>query len=218
MLSKFIISLTFIFICQAFKFYHAKSFIQNNRNVISLSDVNKNMNLDEAVDFSSLTSEQSTIPSDVQVPYNGIIDYIGNTKLLSSEDNNTKRWNTHHINYKKQTRKEIFWTKFNLWKQYPWKKFKGEAIIKIKVGGSLSIESISANRFPFSGPVDLEPINSLTDFMNLLLYSAYDPRIKGIFMEIEPLSCGYAKLQEVRRMIDFFKQTGTCSCSSRCNR
>lgn len=38
--------------------------------------------------------------------------------------------------------------------------------------------------------------------------AAYDPRISGIYLHIEPLSCGWGKAEEIRRHIVDFKKSG----------
>ncbi len=35
--------------------------------------------------------------------------------------------------------------------------------------------------------------------------AAYDPRISGIVLKVSPLSAGWAKLQEIRQYIEFFR-------------
>eukprot|EP01034_Spumella_vulgaris_P021842 gene21842-27913_t len=42
----------------------------------------------------------------------------------------------------------------------------------------------------------------------ILNYAAYDPRISAIFIDIGHLQCGYAKLTELRRALDLFRQSG----------
>lgn len=39
--------------------------------------------------------------------------------------------------------------------------------------------------------------------------AAYDPRISGIYLHIEPLNCGWGKVEEIRRHILDFKKSGT---------
>lgn len=38
--------------------------------------------------------------------------------------------------------------------------------------------------------------------------AALDPRIKGIAIEVGPLGVGWAKLQEIRRYLTLFRQSG----------
>ena len=39
--------------------------------------------------------------------------------------------------------------------------------------------------------------------------AAYDPRVAGIYLHIDNLSCGWGKLDEIRRHILDFKKSGT---------
>lgn len=41
--------------------------------------------------------------------------------------------------------------------------------------------------------------------------AALDPRIVGICIEIAPLQIGWAKVQEIRRYVDYFRQSGKFS-------
>jgi protease-4 len=156
---------------------------------------------------SSLQSTSTAVEDvkvEVDIPTRGIIDYIGKTRPADPEQ---PRWGTHEITYKPASTGELAQTRFNLWRQLPWKKLKGKAVLKIRLGGDLSIESQQSGGFSF-GKKDLEPVSSLADLSTMLLYGAYDPRITGLFVELGPLACGYAKLKEARRMLDFFKQSG----------
>lgn len=38
--------------------------------------------------------------------------------------------------------------------------------------------------------------------------AAYDPRVSGIYLHIEPLDCGWGKIEEIRRHILDFKKSG----------
>lgn len=52
---------------------------------------------------------------------------------------------------------------------------------------------------------------SLPIICEALIKAAYDPRIKGIFVKIEPVDCGWAKLSEIRRHLEFFNSSGKFS-------
>lgn len=52
---------------------------------------------------------------------------------------------------------------------------------------------------------------SLPGICEALIKAAYDPRIKGLYVGIDPLDCGWAKLTEIRRHIAFFRQSGKFS-------
>lgn len=38
--------------------------------------------------------------------------------------------------------------------------------------------------------------------------ATYDPRISGVYLHIESLNCGWAKVEEIRRQILNFKKSG----------
>ena len=86
--------------------------------------------------------------------------------------------------YKSPTPSDLLRTRFNLWRQLPWKKISGKAILRIKVSGALPLEATPTSSFPFGGPKDFEPIESLNDFITLFNYAAYDPRVTGVFINV----------------------------------
>ncbi|CAG7904555.1 unnamed protein product [Brassica rapa] len=49
---------------------------------------------------------------------------------------------------------------------------------------------------------------SLPQISENLVKAAYDPRIAGVYLHIEPLSCGWGKVEEIRRHILDFKKSG----------
>ena len=97
-----------------------------------------------------------------------------------------------------------------MWRQYPWKKIGPKRIIlKAKVGGALPLETEPAGFGGFGGgSADLEPVASLEDLRNMLTYAAHDPRVDAVLVEIVGVACGYAKLQEVRRAMAYYRQSG----------
>lgn len=99
-------------------------------------------------------------------------------------------------------------TKFRLWFQYPWRKIDGKVVLKIKLNGDLSIEPSEKSFFSLKSQQENQEISSLYDLSTLFMFGAYDPRVRGVFVEMGTLQCGYAKLQEVRRMINLFRQSG----------
>ena len=168
------------------------------------------------------------------VPSNGLIDYIGRTVPT---DSTVPRWSTDEMIFSAPTDKMIFSTRVNLFRQLPWKKIRGKVILKAKISGTLPLEGASSGGpFGFGGSPDLEPVESLQDFQNLLSYASVDPRVEAIVLEIGmelqfvylgyshisfpdhvtdiffrtvgSLNCGYAKLQEARRMMAFYRQSG----------
>lgn len=152
------------------------------------------------------TSASSTIvPTSSKItPSKGIIDYIGLTKPT---DDSKPRWSTPIPKYEEFSTKQLRKTQFNLWRQAFWKKIKGKVIIKAKISGSIGLES-EKRGFSFGSPPDLFSVDNLEQITSLFQYSAHDPRVKAIFIEIESLNCGYAKLQEIRRAMNYFRQSG----------
>jgi ClpP class serine protease len=98
-------------------------------------------------------------------------------------------------------------TRVLLWFQPPWRKFPSRTILKVKLGGSLTIEPSSPS-FSFGRSLNYESIDSLYDLSMLLMLGAYDPRVKALLIDLRPLNCGYAKLKEARRMLDLFRSSG----------
>ena len=145
------------------------------------------------------TSKSTTSPSS-----KGIIDYIGVTKPI---DDSKPRWSTPIPVYEEFTKRQLRKTQFNLWKQPFWKKINGRVILRAKIGGTIGLEEASKG-FSFGSVPDLLSVDDLENINNLFMYAAHDPRVKAIFIEIEALNCGYAKLQEIHRIMNYFKQSG----------
>lgn len=152
----------------------------------------------------SIKSPTTEAPSNGMPPSSGIIDYIGVTKPATD---NVPRWSTPLPRYVEFTTQQFRKTQFNLWRQAFWKKIKGKVIIKAKIGGTIGLEP-EQRGFSFGSAPDLFPVDNLEQIIQLFQYSAHDPRVKAIFIEIESLNCGYAKLQEIRRAMNYFKQSG----------
>jgi protease-4 len=49
---------------------------------------------------------------------------------------------------------------------------------------------------------------SLPQICENLVKAANDPRVAGVFLSIEPLNCGWGKLDEIRRHLEYYKQSG----------
>ena len=52
---------------------------------------------------------------------------------------------------------------------------------------------------------------SLPAICEALIKASYDPRVRGVFVKIGPLDCGWAKLKEIRRHLEFFNASGKFS-------
>ena len=84
---------------------------------------------------------------------------------------------------------------------------KGRGTLRVRLEGSIDIEP-SSPPSPFGGSADKELISSLPDLFNLFQYAAYDPRVQSILISIDRLTVGYATLQEIKRMMHLFRQSG----------
>lgn len=165
-------------------------------------------------------NKDSSVLTQSFVPTNGIItDYIGRTE--SEQINRVRKDIITHLdglntNFIKPTSSQQFLTRFNLWRQWPWKKIKGKVILKARLSGSLSLEPVSRGLFSQTDP---EQLSSLADADKMLRFGAHDPRVTSILLDIDRVSCGYAKLIELRRSMQYFRQAnktiiGYCSSGS----
>jgi ClpP class serine protease len=155
---------------------------------------------------SSVIDSVPAIAADI-VPRNGIIDYIGKTSASDAEavTGFGDLVDSPLDVYKPPSSLDLLLTRFALWRQLPWKKISGKIILSAKLGGDIRLASSPQNFFSTPDP---ESVSSLEDIDNFFKYAAYDPRVHAVLLDINPLQCGYAKLKEIRRRIDFFKKSG----------
>ena len=129
-----------------------------------------------------IRSSKQQMPSVLSaVPSNGLTEYIGSTVPT---DSSKPRWSTDEMIFKPPTEDQLFKTRLNLFRQYPWKKIRGKVILKAKISGSLPLEGASGGGFSFGGSSDLEPVDSLDGLQNLLSYASVDPRVQAVLIEI----------------------------------
>eukprot|EP00878_Enallax_costatus_P010639 GHUV01011114.1.p1 GENE.GHUV01011114.1~~GHUV01011114.1.p1 ORF type:complete len:395 (+),score=92.88 GHUV01011114.1:241-1425(+) len=93
---------------------------------------------------------------------------------------------------------EKAWTNFKLLFALPWRRFKKDAVLAFKLEGEISDQL--QGRF--------SPGFSMPQICDSLEKAAVDPRIKGIVVEINPLAIGWSKVQELRRYIQLFRDSG----------
>jgi protease-4 len=94
-----------------------------------------------------------------------------------------------------------FVTNWKLFWALPTRRFKSGSVLTIKLSGAISEQS--QGRF--------SNIVSLPELQMALVKAALDPRIKGVCVKIDPLQCGWSKLQEIRRHVAYFKKSGKYS-------
>lgn len=158
----------------------------------------------------SLFTADTLADSTSNVPTNGIIPYIGSTlpsvpterRWLDNSDEDSDA-NMHFVEVEGFQK---FLTKFNLLKQYPWKRIAGKVVLKTKIQGEIPLDSVVSS-FSFSSTPDDE-VSTLNDISRLFRFSAHDPRVTNIFLNIGRVTCGYAKLKEIRRSMSYFRQSG----------
>eukprot|EP00798_Chlamydomonas_sp_ICE-L_P012520 gene12520-15736_t len=93
---------------------------------------------------------------------------------------------------------DLFWTSWRLYLDWPWRSVKQDSVLTFKLEGSISEQSRPS----------FDPGVSIPQVCSALQKAALDPRVKGIMIEIGPLAIGWAKLQELRRYILHFKESG----------
>ncbi|KAA8541105.1 hypothetical protein F0562_025068 [Nyssa sinensis] len=103
---------------------------------------------------------------------------------------------------------EFEFKEFGAWKSFivklrmliafPWDRFRKGSVLTMKLRGQISDQLKSRFSSGLSLPQICENFTKAT----------YDPRISGIYLHIEPLECGWGKVEEIRRHILDFKKSG----------
>lgn len=88
--------------------------------------------------------------------------------------------------------------KFRMLFAFPWERIRKGSVLTMKLRGQISDQLQSR----FSSGLSLPQI--CENFMK----AAYDPRISGVYLHIEPLGCGWGKVEEIRRHILDFRKSG----------
>ncbi|KAL8478749.1 hypothetical protein ACS0TY_030579 [Phlomoides rotata] len=91
-----------------------------------------------------------------------------------------------------------FAVKLKMLVAWPWQRVKKGSVLTMNIRGEISDQLKSR----FSSGLSLPQISE--NFIK----AAYDPRISGIYLHIEPLNCGWGKVEEIRRHILDFKKSG----------
>lgn len=91
-----------------------------------------------------------------------------------------------------------FLTSLALTRALPWRKFKKGSMLVIEIGGDIGEQQSGR----FGSPLNLPTL------ADALVKAAVDPRVEGIYFKISPLGAGWSKLEEVRRLIAYFRQSG----------
>ncbi|KAL4566443.1 hypothetical protein LXL04_030558 [Taraxacum kok-saghyz] len=105
---------------------------------------------------------------------------------------------TGEFEFKKSGTWKSLMVKLRLLTAYPWERVRHGSVLNIKLRGKISDQVKSR----FSSGL------SLPQICENLIKAAYDPRISGVYLHIETLSCGWGKIEEVRRHILDFRKSG----------
>ncbi|KAL5725642.1 hypothetical protein ACHQM5_008766 [Ranunculus cassubicifolius] len=100
--------------------------------------------------------------------------------------------------YKKIQGWRGFIVKLRMLFAFPWQRVKKGSVLSMKLRGEIS-EQLKSR---FSSEL------SLPQICENFIKAAYDPRISGVYLQIEPLNCGWGKVEEIRRHILDFKKSG----------
>lgn len=91
-----------------------------------------------------------------------------------------------------------FLVKLKMLIAFPWERVRKGSVLTMKLRGQISDQLKSR----FSSGL------SLPQICENFIKAAYDPRISGIYLHIDGLNCGWAKVEELRRHIFNFKKSG----------
>ncbi|CAA7396005.1 unnamed protein product [Spirodela intermedia] len=80
----------------------------------------------------------------------------------------------------------------------PWERVRKGSVLSMKLKGTIADQVKSS----FSSGL------SLPQICENFIKAAHDPRISAIYLQIEPLSCGWGKIEEIRRHIVNFRKSG----------
>ncbi|KAK4567892.1 hypothetical protein RGQ29_003602 [Quercus rubra] len=103
---------------------------------------------------------------------------------------------------------EFQFEEFNWWRKFtvklkmltalPWERVRKGTVLTMNIRGQISDQRKSR----FSSGL------SLPQICENIVKAAYDPRISGVYLHIETLSCGWGKVEEIRRHIFDFQKSG----------
>lgn len=124
------------------------------------------------------------------------IELQENEALVSGKEE--EKYPSGEFVYKKITGWKSFLVKIRMLFALPWRRVKKGSVLSMKLRGEIS-EQLKSR---FSSEL------SLPQICENFIKAAYDPRISGVYLQIEPLNCGWAKVEEIRRHIQNFQKSG----------
>ncbi|KAL8124024.1 hypothetical protein AgCh_011869 [Apium graveolens] len=142
----------------------------------------------------ALNSSSDTKTND-EVSNNGTIP-----SSLEPQNNNNKSndYPNGEFEYEKPSSWMSFVVKLRMLFALPWQRVKKGSVFTMKLRGQITDQLKSRFASGLSLPQICENFTK----------AAYDPRVSGIYLHIEPLDCGWGKIEEIRRHILDFKKSG----------
>ncbi|EOY22206.1 Signal peptide peptidase isoform 1 [Theobroma cacao] len=116
----------------------------------------------------------------------------------SGEKFETEEYPSGEVEYEKMSGWRSFVVKFKMLIAFPWERVRKGSVLTMKLRGQISDQLKSR----FSSGL------SLPQICENFVKAAYDPRISGVYLHMEPLNCGWGKVEEIRRHILNFKKSG----------
>ncbi|KAM2487569.1 hypothetical protein ACFX1W_039480 [Malus domestica] len=118
--------------------------------------------------------------------------------VIKTTTADTKVYPSGEFQFEKASAWKSFVVKLRMLIAFPWQRVKKGSVLTIKLRGQVSDQLKSR----FSSGL------SLPQICENLMKAAYDPRIPGVYLQIESLNCGWGKVEEIRRHILDFKKSG----------
>ncbi|XVE54626.1 hypothetical protein DITRI_Ditri03aG0097200 [Diplodiscus trichospermus] len=116
----------------------------------------------------------------------------------SGEKPETEECPSGEVEFEKISGWKSFVVKFKMLIAFPWERVRKGSVLTMKLRGQISDQLKSR----FSSGL------SLPQICENFVKAAYDPRISGVYLHIEPLNCGWGKVEEIQRHILNFKKSG----------
>lgn len=146
--------------------------------------------------FSVRSFDDSSSETKIQEPQQQAVvneDYESRGKSKDEDE-----YPSGEFEYEKFSAWKIFTVKLRMLVAFPWERVRKGSVLTMKLRGQIADQLKSR----FSSGL------SLPQICENFVKAAYDPRIVGIYLHIEPLSCGWGKVEEIRRHVVDFKKSG----------
>jgi len=148
-------------------------------------------------DLSALsgTAKRTVVAGKGKKPTEVVVDLDRVRALLSGADPAPAE------TYVAPTAAETFWRKLRLTLfALPWRRFPSESILCVRIGGDVP-ERVQGR---FGGGDGV----SVPGLCATLRKAAVDPRIKGLAVRVDPVSVGWARVNEISRALEAFRASG----------